>query len=195
MRIEAALKNVKKELQAKLTDDKIDNMPIQVAYKELYNGEILRKQIYELQRLAIANDLETPEEYVEAYNSGKSLRNADAEDRNGNLIPRKPIVIFDAEKATQDYQHELESQVGFLDKVGHYGRVGSILLADIAAEALPYIMPAFGTALSLGWKAFAPEGSMNYQEGTIGQKFGRLAVSAVETGVKKLIGLGRQKRR
>ena len=133
--------------------------------------------------------METPEEYVEAVNSGKLTTDR----KNGNQL--QPIEIFDAEKATQEYQNQLESQVNFIDKVGHYGRVGSILLADIAAEALPYIMPAFGTALSLGWKAFAPEGSMNYQEGTIGQRFGRLAVSAAEAGVKKLIGLGQQKRR
>jgi len=188
-RIEEALKNVRKELQAKLTDDKIDNIPIQVAFKELVNGEILRKQIYRLQGLAYENDMETPEEYVEAVNSGKLTTDR----KNGNQL--QPIEIFDAEKATQEYQNQLESQVNFIDKVGHYGRVGSILLADIAAEALPYIMPAFGTALSLGWKAFAPEGSMNYQEGTVGQKFGRLGLSLVEESAKKLIGLGRQKRR
>ena len=188
-RIEEALKNVRKELQAKLTDDKIDNIPIQVAFKELVNGEILRKQIYRLQGLAYENDMETPEEYVEAVNSGKLTTDRN----NGNQL--KPIEIFDAEKATQEYQNQLESQVNFIDKVGHYGRVGSILLADIAAEALPYIMPAFGTALSLGWKAFAPEGSMNYKEGTVGQKFGRLGLSIVEEGAKKLIGLGREKRR
>ena len=188
-RIERALKDVRKELQAKLTDDKIDNIPIQVAFKELVNGEILRKQIYHLQTLAYENDMETPEEYVEAVNSGKLTTDR----KNGNQL--QPIEIFDAEKATQEYQNQLESQVNFIDKVGHYGRVGSILLADIAAEALPYIMPAFGTALSLGWKAFAPEGSMNYKEGTVGQKFGRLGLSLVEESAKKLIGLGREKRR
>ena len=187
-RVEAALKSVRAELQDKLTDDKVDNLPIQVAFKELVNGEILRKQIYKLQEEAYAYGFETPEEYVEAVNAGKVI-----DDDTGKPIPK--IVIFDAEKATEEYQRELESQIGFFDKVGHYSRVGALLLADIAAEVLPYVLPTVGTALSLGWKAFAPEGSMNYQEGTIGQKFGRLAVSAVETGVKKLIGLGRQKRR
>jgi len=52
-------------------------------------------------------------------------------------------------------------------------------------------MPLLGTALSQGWKAFAPEGSLNYQEGTIGQKFGRLGLSIVEDGVKRAIGFGK----
>jgi hypothetical protein len=190
-RIADAIAEYRKLLQSKMTDDKIDNLPIQVAFKEILNGEILRKQINKLEEAAIAEGYDTPLEYVEAYNNSSRM----GEDRQGNPKVMPPIVIFDAEKATDDYKRELESQIGFLDKVGHYSRVGALLLADIAAEVLPYVMPAVGTALSLGWKAFAPEGSMNYQEGTIGQKFGRLAVSAVETGVKKLIGLGQQKRR
>jgi len=188
-RIAEALKPIRADLQSQLTDDKIDNIPIQVAFKELVNGEILRRQIYHLQELAYMNGLETPEEYVEGVNSGKIMGGEDGD----KVLPK--IVLFDAEKATQEYKDQLESQVNFVDKVGHYGRVGGLLLADLAAEVLPYVMPAVGTALSLGWKAFAPEGSMNYKEGTIGEKFGRLGVSIVEEGAKKLIGLGREERR
>ena len=188
-RIREQMVEAKKFLQSKLTDDKVANLDWLRMDREMSNGEILRKQIYALQESAFRNGLETPEEYVEAYNSGKPLPYEAEPDK------RKPIVVFDAEKATDEQMKELESKIGFFDKVGHYGLVGSLMLADIAAEVLPYIMPAFGTALSLGWKAFAPEGSMNYQEGTVGQKFGRLGLSIVEDGVKKLIGLGQRKRR
>jgi hypothetical protein len=188
-RIKEQMFEAKKFLRSKLTDDKVANLDWIRMDQEMVNGEYLRKQIYALQESAFRNGLETPEEYVEAYNSGKPLPYEAEPDK------RKPIVIFDAEKATDEHMKELESQISFIDKVGHYGVVGGLMLADIAAEVLPYIMPAFGTALSLGWKAFAPEGSMNYQEGTVGQKFGRLGLSIVETGVKKLIGLGQQKRR
>lgn len=188
-RIKEQMFEAKKFLKSKLTDDKVANLDWIRMDEEMVNGEYLRKQIYALQESAFRNGLETPEEYVEAYNSGKPLPYEAEPDR------RKPIVVFDAEKATDEHMKELESQISFIDKVGHYGVVGGLMLADIAAEVLPYIMPAFGTALSLGWKAFAPEGSMNYQEGTVGQKFGRLGLSIVETGVKKLIGLGQQKRR
>ena len=188
-RIKEQMFEAKKFLQSKLTDDKVANLDWIRMDREMSNGEVLRKQIYALQESAFRNGLETPEEYVEAYNSGKPLPYEAEPDK------RKPIVVFDAEKATDEQMKELESKIGFFDKVGHYGLVGSLMLADIAAEVLPYIMPAFGTALSLGWKAFAPEGSMNYQEGTVGQKFGRLGLSIVEDGVKKLIGLGQRKRR
>lgn len=188
-RIKEQMFEAKKFLRSKLTDDKVANLDWIRMDQEMVNGEYLRKQIYSLQESAFRNGLETPEEYVEAYNSGKPLPYEAEPDK------RKPIVVFDAEKATDEHMKELESQISFIDKVGHYGVVGGLMLADIAAEVLPYIMPAFGTALSLGWKAFAPEGSMNYQEGTVGQKFGRLGLSIVETGVKKLIGLGQQKRR
>ena len=188
-RIKEQMFEAKKFLQSKLTDDKVANLDWIRMDREMSNGEVLRKQIYALQESAFRNGLETPEEYVEAYNSGKPLPYEAEPDK------RKPIVVFDAEKATDEQMKELESKIGFFDKVGHYGLVGSLMLADIAAEVLPYVMPAFGTALSLGWKAFAPEGSMNYQEGTVGQKFGRLGLSIVETGVKKLIGLGQRKRR
>lgn len=188
-RIREQMVEAKKFLRSKLTDDKVANLDWIRMDQEMVNGEYLRKQIYALQESAFRNGLETPEEYVEAYNSGKPLPYEAEPDK------RKPIVVFDAEKATDEHMKELESQISFIDKVGHYGVVGGLMLADIAAEVLPYIMPAFGTALSLGWKAFAPEGSMNYQEGTVGQKFGRLGLSIVETGVKKLIGLGQQKRR
>ena len=188
-RIKEQMFEAKKFLQSKLTDDKVANLDWIRMDREMSNGEILRKQIYSLQESAFRNGLETPEEYVEAYNSGKPLPYEAEPDK------RKPIVVFDAEKATDEQMKELESKIGFFDKVGHYGLVGSLMLADIAAEVLPYVMPAFGTALSLGWKAFAPEGSMNYQEGTVGQKFGRLGLSIVEDGVKKLIGLGQRKRR
>jgi hypothetical protein len=188
-RIREQMVEAKKFLQSKLTDDKVANLDWIRMDREMSNGEILRKQIYALQESAFRNGLETPEEYVEAYNSGKPLPYEAEPDK------RKPIVVFDAEKATDEQMKELESKIGFFDKVGHYGLVGSLMLADIAAEVLPYVMPAFGTALSLGWKAFAPEGSMNYQEGTVGQKFGRLGLSIVEDGVKKLIGLGQRKRR
>ena len=186
-RIKDQMFEAKKYIKSKLTDDKVANLDWLRMDREMTNGEILRRQIYQLQEDALEHDLETPEEYVEAVNAGK------LHDKYGNLIP--PIVIYDAEKATDEQMKELESKIGFFDKVGHYGLVGSLMLADIAAEVLPYIMPAFGTALSLGWKAFAPEGSMNYQEGTVGQKFGRLGLSIVEEGAKKLIGLGQQKRR
>ena len=188
-RIKEQMFEAKKFLQSKLTDDKVANLDWIRMDREMSNGEILRRQIYSLQESAFRNGLETPEEYVEAYNSGKPLPYEAEPDK------RKPIVVFDAEKATDEQMKELESKIGFFDKVGHYGLVGSLMLADIAAEVLPYVMPAFGTALSLGWKAFAPEGSMNYQEGTVGQKFGRLGLSIVEDGVKKLIGLGQRKRR
>ena len=188
-RIKEQMFEAKKFLQSKLTDDKVANLDWLRMDREMSNGEVLRKQIYALQESAFRNGLETPEEYVEAYNSGKPLPYEAEPDK------RKPIVVFDAEKATDEQMKELESKIGFFDKVGHYGLVGSLMLADIAAEVLPYVMPAFGTALSLGWKAFAPEGSMNYQEGTVGQKFGRLGLSIVEDGVKKLIGLGQRKRR
>ena len=188
-RIKEQMFEAKKFLQSKLTDDKVANLDWIRMDREMSNGEVLRKQIYALQESAFRNGLETPEEYVEAYNSGKPLPYEAEPDK------RKPIVVFDAEKATDEQMKELESKIGFFDKVGHYGLVGSLMLADIAAEVLPYVMPAFGTALSLGWKAFAPEGSMNYQEGTVGQKFGRLGLSIVEDGVKKLIGLGQRKRR
>ena len=188
-RIKEQMFEAKKFLQSKLTDDKVANLDWIRMDREMSNGEILRKQIYSLQESAFRNGLDTPEEYVEAYNSGKPLPYEAEPDK------RKPIVVFDAEKATDEQMKELESKIGFFDKVGHYGLVGSLMLADIAAEVLPYVMPAFGTALSLGWKAFAPEGSMNYQEGTVGQKFGRLGLSIVEDGVKKLIGLGQRKRR
>ena len=186
-RIKDQMFEAKKYIKSKLTDDKVANLDWLRMDREMTNGEILRRQIYQLQEDALEHDLETPEEYVEAVNAGK------LHDKYGNLIP--PIVIYDAEKATDEQMKELESKIGFFDKVGHYGLVGSLMFADIAAEVLPYIMPAFGTALSLGWKAFAPEGSMNYQEGTVGQKFGRLGLSIVEEGAKKLIGLGQQKRR
>ena len=188
-RIKEQMVEAKKFLRSKLTDDKVANLDWLRMDREMSNGEVLRKQIYALQESAFRNGLETPEEYVEAYNSGKPLPYEAEPDK------RKPIVVFDAEKATDEQMKELESKIGFFDKVGHYGLVGSLMLADIAAEVLPYVMPAFGTALSLGWKAFAPEGSMNYQEGTVGQKFGRLGLSIVEDGVKKLIGLGQRKRR
>ena len=188
-RIKEQMVEAKKFLRSKLTDDKVANLDWIRMDREMSNGEVLRKQIYALQESAFRNGLETPEEYVEAYNSGKPLPYEAEPDK------RKPIVVFDAEKATDEQMKELESKIGFFDKVGHYGLVGSLMLADIAAEVLPYVMPAFGTALSLGWKAFAPEGSMNYQEGTVGQKFGRLGLSIVEDGVKKLIGLGQRKRR
>jgi hypothetical protein len=198
-RIKEALSAVSKEISAQMAGkDKIDQIPYRVMFQEILNNEISRKQIYELQGLAYKNGMETPEEFVNAVNSGKLVVYKDVDYRRGRNAepkPMGPIVLFDAAGATAAYKKQLEDAITWQEKAAHYTIMATLFLTDVAAELLPYAMPLLGTALSLGWKAFAPEGSMNYQEGTIGQKFGRLAVSAVETGVKKLIGLGRQKRR
>ena len=194
-RIREALVNVRNEIQSQMKDkDKIDRLPYRVMFQELLNNEISRKQIYELQGLAYRHGLETPEEFVNAVNSGKLVVYKDVDYRRGRNAEPEPmpkIVLFDAAKATEEYKQQLENEITWQEKAGHYLIMGSILLTDIAAELLPYAMPLLGTALSLGWKAFAPEGSLNYQEGTIGQKFGRLGLSIVEDGVKRAIGFGR----
>jgi hypothetical protein len=192
-RIREALVNVRNEIQSQMKDkDKIDRLPYRVMFQELLNNEISRKQIYELQGLAYRHGLETPEEFVNAVNSGKLVVYKDVDYRRvSKAQPMPKIVLFDAAKATEEYKQQLENEITWQEKAGHYLIMGSILLTDIAAELLPYAMPLLGTALSLGWKAFAPEGSLNYQEGTIGQKFGRLGLSIVEDGVKRAIGFGR----
>jgi len=194
-RIREALVNVRNEIQSQMKDkDKIDRLPYRVMFQEILNNEISRKQIYELQGLAYRHGLETPEEFVDAVNSGKLVVYKDVDYRRGRNAEPEPmpkIVLFDAAKATEEYKQQLENEITWQEKAGHYLIMGSILLTDIAAELLPYAMPLLGTALSLGWKAFAPEGSLNYQEGTIGQKFGRLGLSIVEDGVKRAIGFGK----
>lgn len=186
-RIREALSAVSKEISAQMAGkDKIDQIPYRVMFEELLNNEISRKQIYHLQELAYKNGMETPEEYVNAVNAGQIFN-----DRTDEPVDKSTVVLFDAAKATDEYRQKLENEITWQDKAGHWSLKAALLLTDIAAELLPYAMPMLGTALSLGWKAFAPEGSLNYQEGTIGQKFGRLGLSIIEDGAMKMLGFGK----
>lgn len=186
-RIREALVNVRNEIQSQMAGkDKIDQIPYRVMFEEILNNEKSRKQIYHLQELAYQEGMETPEEYVNAVNAGQIFNR-----RTDEPVDKSTVVLFDAAKATEEYKQQLENEITWQDKAAHWSLKITLFLTDIAAELLPYAMPLLGTALSLGWKAFAPEGSWNYQEGTIGQKFGRLGLSIVEEGVKKAIGFGR----
>ena len=186
-RIQEALVAVSKEISSQMAGkDKIDQIPYRVMFEEILNNEKSRKQIYHLQELAYKNGMETPEEYVNAVNAGQIFN-----DRTDEPVDKSTVVLFDAAKATEEYKQQLENAITWQDKAAHWTLKITLFLTDVAAELLPYAMPMLGTALSLGWKAFAPEGSWNYQEGTIGQKFGRLGLSIVEDGVKRAIGFGK----
>jgi hypothetical protein len=183
MEVKKQMDVARQTLQNQLTDDNVANLPIFKAYAEMRYGEQMRKQILDVQLQALYAGYDTPEAYINAIAGGLS-------DEKGRPI-RMPYIT-DAEKEVENEMRERESKITALDKLGHYSMVGALKIADIASEVLPYIMPTLGTALKLGWQAFAPPGSDYYTEGTIGEKFGNLAVNAAAEGVKRFMGRGRR---
>ena len=71
-----------------------------------------------------------------------------------------------------------------------------LLAIDIGSNFLPYILPfPIGEVISLGYQAFAPQGSMYHTEGSFTQKLQSGLINGATQGIGSLIGLGRTGRR
>ena len=173
---------IKKDVAKKLntlksmkTGNPIEDEEIDMALSQIHWGEVMREQIDSLERKAVEKGMEL-KEYYDSLDPPPKITDAEAEIEKDRQSIAKKI---------DEYKHSARY---IWDQVKKYG----MLAIDIGSNFLPYIIPGIGTAIKLGYQAFAPSGSMYHTEGSFEEKFGRLATNAAQDAITSLIGFGKR---
>ena len=156
-----------------IADEEIDKTLAYIKW-----GEQLREQIAHWEREATKKDMELPDYY-------DSIGKPPLIDVEGKVAEENKKI----EDAIQAYK---KSPKYVWDQIKKWG----LLVIDIGSNFLPYILPfPIGEVISLGYQAFAPQGSMYHTEGSFTDKLARGVIEGASAGLGSLIGLGRTGRR
>jgi len=166
----ATLRSMKKN---PLADEQIDK-----ALSYIKWGEELREQIALWERAATNKDMTLPDYY--------------------DSIGKPPLIDVEGEVARESKEIEdnieryKKSKEYVFDQIKKWG----LLVIDVGSMFLPYVLPfPIGEVISMGYQAFAPEGSIFHTEGSFSDKAMRGVINGATAGLSGLIGMGRNGRR
>jgi len=141
-------------------------------------GEELREQIALWETAGAKKDM-TLKEYWQSIGEPEMI------DVEGEVAKENKAI----EDAIESYK---KSPKYVWDQIKKWG----LLAIDIGSNFLPYILPfPIGEVISLGYQAFAPQGSIYHTEGSFTQKFQSGLLNGATQGISGLLGLGRAGRR
>jgi len=141
-------------------------------------GEELREQIALWETAGAKKDM-TLKEYWQSIGEPEMI------DVEGEVAKENKAI----EDAIEAYK---KSPKYVWDQIKKWG----LLAIDIGSNFLPYILPfPIGEVISLGYQAFAPQGSIYHTEGSFTQKFQSGLLNGATQGISGLLGLGRAGRR
>jgi hypothetical protein len=108
--------------------------------------------------------------------------------------------MIDVEAEVQKENKQIEDAIEAYKKSPKYVwdqiKKWGLMVIDIGSNFLPYILPfPIGEVISLGYQAFAPQGSMYHTEGSFTEKLASGLINGATQGIGNLIGLGRTGRR
>jgi len=172
---------LKKDIQKKLnnlkalrTGNPIEDEQVDLALSQIHWGEVMREQIDALERKAVEKGMDL-KDYYESLDPKPTIVNAEEKVEED----RKEI-----ERKINDYKHSAKYIWDQIKKIG-------LFAIDIGSNFLPYVIPVVGSAIMLGYQAFAPSGSIYHTEGSVEQKFANLGVNAAQHAITGLFGFGK----
>jgi hypothetical protein len=167
----ATLKSMKTGIPT--ADEEIDKTLAYIKW-----GEELREQIALWETAGVKKDMSLPDYY--------------------DSIGKPPLIDVEAKVAEESRQIDQaieaykKSPKYVWDQIKKWG----LMVIDIGSNFLPYILPfPIGEVISLGYQAFAPQGSMYHTEGSFTQKLQAGLINGATMGIGNMIGLGRTGRR
>ena len=142
--------------------DLIDVEPLLVMADKLKFGLTSMGQVFRIQEQALKRGMDF-KDYVEGVNNGTVTNQETGE-------PLEKIVLWDANASAEEESQKRMAAIPTSERIAHFAMNLIYKGLDFATEKVAQLVPVGGKILQLGWKAFAPYGSANFEAGTFGER-------------------------